>query len=163
MKLIGLGQDSHAFVTVKKRKALILGGVKINFDYGLKGNSDADVILHSLCNALSSAIGGDSLSTWADSMCFAQNIKDSHFYVEKILNLVKKKLFKVINVSIAVEAKRPFVPLEKIHQMKQTIANLLEIKKERVGITFTSGENLTPFGKGKGIQAITIVNLTNEN
>ena len=47
--------------------------------------------------------------------------------------------------------------------MKQTIANLLEIKKERVGITFTSGENLTPFGKGKGIQAITIVNLTNEN
>ena len=78
---VGIGQDSHRFA--KLRKPLILGGVKISERGGLSGNSDSDVILHSLCNALSSAIGGDSLSTWSDDMC-RRGVLDSQRDVDYI-------------------------------------------------------------------------------
>ena len=85
MDRVGIGQDSHKFA---KKKPLILGGVKVADKGGLEGNSDSDVILHSLCNALSSAIGGDSLSTWSDNMC-KRGIKDSQKYVEYIFKKEK--------------------------------------------------------------------------
>ncbi len=154
MGRVGIGQDSHRFDGGKK--ALVLGGVKIAATGGLSGNSDTDVILHSLCNALSSAIGGDSLSTWSDAMCEA-GIKDSRKYVEHIFKKIKKEGYQVSNVSIAVEAKKPYLKLETIKMMKEAIAKLLEIDKKQVGITFTSGEELTPFGQGKGIQSIATV------
>src|SRR3990167_826841 len=101
MYRIGLGQDSHAFLTNAK-KPLILGGIRISESSGLSGNSDGDVILHSLCNALSSAIGGDSLSTWSDQMC-QEGIKDSQKYVEYIFEKVKKQNYLVKNIAIAIE------------------------------------------------------------
>jgi len=158
MYRIGLGQDSHAFKTSGK-KPLILGGVRISENGGLSGNSDTDVILHSLCNALSSAIGGDSLAAWSDEMCFKKGIKDSKKYVEYIFTKVKQKKYRVENVSICVEAKKPRLDLKIIEKIKEKIASLLEINIQQVGITFTSGENLTPFGQGKGIQSIAQVLL----
>lgn len=156
---VGLGQDSHRFVTAKEDKPLILGGVKIGEESGLKGNSDGDVVLHSACNALSSAIGGDSLSTWSDDMCNVQGIKNSAYYVEHILGKVEMLKYSVINISISVEAKWPCLKIDIINQIKKRIASLLKIKTEQVGLTFTSGEGLTLFGQGKGIQALTIVTI----
>lgn len=156
---IGLGQDSHRFVGASENKPLILGGVVIDKKGGLKGNSDSDVILHSICNALSSAIGGDSLSTWTDDMCLKQGIKDSARYVEYVFNKIVALKYLVINVSISVEAKKPVFKMEVKKQIKRRIAALLKIKTEQVGLTFTSGEGLTAFGRGQGIQALTIVNI----
>ena len=158
MYRIGLGQDSHAFLTSGK-KPLILGGVRISENGGLSGNSDADVILHSLCNALSSAIGGDSLSTWFDEMVLTR-VTNSQKAVEHILKKVKQKRYQVVNVSICVEAKKPRLDLKIINKIKKSIASLLEINIEQVGITFTSGEGLTSFGQGKGIQSFTQVLLS---
>ena len=157
MYRIGLGQDSHAFLKSGKKR-LILGGVTVSESGGLSGNSDTDVILHSLCNALSSAIGGDSLSTWSDKMC-QEGIKESKKYVEYIFKEVKQKKYKVENVSICIEAKKPRLNLKIINKIKESVANLLEVKTEQVGITFTSGEELTAFGQGKGIQSIAQVLL----
>ena len=156
MDRVGIGQDSHKFA---KKKPLILGGVKVADEGGLDGNSDGDVILHSLCNALSSAIGGDSLSTWSDNMC-KRGIKDSQKYVDYVFKKVKRQKYKVENVSISVEAKKPYIELETAREMKMTISNLLEISNGQVGITFTSGEGLTPFGRGLGIQSISMVLLS---
>jgi 2-C-methyl-D-erythritol 2,4-cyclodiphosphate synthase len=156
---IGLGQDSHEFVADTENKPLILGGIIIDEKGGLKGNSDGDVILHSLCNALSSAIGGDSLSTWTDEMCNVQGIKDSTRYVEHILNKIVGLKYSVVNVSISVEAKTPRLKMEIIKQIKERIASLLKIQIDQVGLTFTSGEGLTEFGLGKGINVLTIVNI----
>lgn len=156
MDRVGIGQDSHRFDV---KKPLILAGVRVVDAGGLKGNSDGDVILHSLCNALSSAVGGDSLSTWADEMC-RQGIKNSQKYVEVVFKKIKAKKFEVLNVSISVEAKKPFVTLAVSGKMKKTIANLLEIDEGQVGITFTSGEGLSAFGKGLGIQSICVVLLS---
>ncbi len=159
MGRVGIGQDSHRFDSGKK--ALILGGVKIAASGGLEANSDGDVILHSLCNALSSAIGGDSLSTWSDKMCEA-GIKDSKKYVEHIFKKIKEEGYEVSNVSISVEAKRPYIKLTIAAKMKEVIAKILEIEINQVGITFTSGEGLTAFGKGEGIQSIAAVSLSKD-
>jgi 2-C-methyl-D-erythritol 2,4-cyclodiphosphate synthase len=162
MNKVGIGQDSHKFLKEKGTKDLILGGLKINYDFGLDGNSDADVIIHSLCNALSSAIGGESLSTWADKMC-QEGIKDSVKYLEVILEKIKENNYSVGNISIAIEAKEPKLQTE-IERMKNKLAEVLDINVNQIGITATSGESLTAFGRGEGIQAFSIVNLfSNEN
>lgn len=155
---VGLGQDSHCFET-KKNKSLVLGGVKISNDGGLSANSDGDVIIHSLCNALSSAIGGDSLGIWADNLCLKQGIQDSKKYLNFIFQKIGQKGYVIGNVSIAVEAKRPHLSLSIINKIKAQLAKLLKVDINQVGITFTSGEGLTVFGKGKGIQVLTIVVL----
>jgi 2-C-methyl-D-erythritol 2,4-cyclodiphosphate synthase len=156
---VGLGQDSHGFADTKENKPLILGGVKISSEIGLKANSDGDVILHSICNALSSAIGGDSLSMWCDDMCLKQSIKDSTRYVEYIFNKLAAFKYSVVNISISVEGDRPRLKIEVKNQIKKRIASLLNIGINQVGLTFTSGESLTAFGKGLGIQALTIVSI----
>ena len=159
MNFVGIGQDSHKFLEEKNVKDLILGGVKIEYELGIKGNSDGDVIIHSICNAISSAIGGDSLGTWSDDMCLNKGIKDSKEYLKVVMEKIKVENLRVGNIAIAVEAKVPFIKIEEINKMKEKIAEILEIKKERVGITFTSGEELTAFGRGEAIQVISIVNL----
>jgi 2-C-methyl-D-erythritol 2,4-cyclodiphosphate synthase len=155
---VGLGQDSHNFVNFKENKPLILGGVRVDEKGGLEGNSDGDVLLHSICNALSSAVGGDSLSTWSDDMC-NKGIKDSTHYVKYIFNKIKKLKYSIVNISISVEAKTPYLKMEIINKIKERIASLLKIEIEQVGLTFTSGEGLTAFGLSKGIQALTIVSI----
>lgn len=154
---VGIGQDSHKFAWGKR--PLKLGGVKVVVSGGLAGNSDADVILHSLCNALSSAIGGDSVSTWFDKMV-EKGVKDSRKALEKIFQKLLREGYEVNNVSIAVEAKKPVISLEHVGEMKTNIAKMLSIENDRVGITFTSGEGLTAFGKGLGMQSICVVLLS---
>lgn len=154
MTRVGIGQDSHRFS--KKKCSLKLGGITIDFDKGFVAQSDGDVILHSLCNALSSAIGGDSISTWFD-----EHVKkgecSSAFAVEVIMNRLNSLNFYILNVSISVEAKIPYLDLPTINRIKENIAKLLLVDSTQVGITFTSGEGLTAFGKGLGMQAITMV------
>lgn len=155
---IGLGQDSHRLISNYQfpiTKKLILGGVKISEKYYLEANSDGDVIIHSLCNALSTAIGGGSLDTWAGEM-FKKGIKDSKEFLKVILIKVKAKGFRINNAAIMVEAGKPHLE-EWREKMQESLAKLLETKTENIGIAFTTGEDLTSFGKGEGIQAISTV------
>lgn len=163
---VGIGQDSHRLKLKikndKTRKNLILGGVEISREYYLEANSDGDVVLHALCNALSSAVGGNSLGTWADRMCLKEGITDSKEFVRVIHEKVRKNGFRVHNASFSVETEQPKISLKTIHKMKKRIAGLLKIPLSCVGITFTSGEEFTAFGKGKGIQVFCIVSLENK-
>ncbi|MEW6408067.1 MAG: 2-C-methyl-D-erythritol 2,4-cyclodiphosphate synthase [Patescibacteria group bacterium] len=162
---VGLGQDSHRIKDfeqgAKNPKPLVLAGVIVAEDLTSSANSDGDVIAHALCNALSSACGGRSISFYADPMCEA-GVIDSFEYIKEILKKeVRAKGFKVNNVSIAVEAGRP--KLERFHdQMKANLAKVLDVDVDQIGITFTSGEKLTPFGKGEGIQVFCVVSLIKE-
>jgi 2-C-methyl-D-erythritol 2,4-cyclodiphosphate synthase len=155
---IGIGQDSHRFE--KNIYNLTFGGVHFSQHLKLKGNSDGDVLIHSLCNALSSAIGGESLSTWSDDMCLKQGIIDSRQYLKYIVNQVSKK-FSISNISISVEAQIPRLTSEEKQLVKKSLAEILKINLGQIGITYTSGENLTAFGKRQGIQVLSTV-LLNE-
>lgn len=155
---VGLGQDSHKFGETEVDKPLILGGVtipdgpKVN-----EANSDGDVILHAVCNALSQAVGGPSLGVFADPMA-REGIEDSTEYIKYTMEMVKSKGYRVNNVGIMVEAKTP--RLEGYSSLiKDSIAQLLGLSKDDVGVTFTSGEGLTSFGCGIGIQAFVIASL----
>jgi 2-C-methyl-D-erythritol 2,4-cyclodiphosphate synthase len=154
---VGFGTDSHSFERAR-RKPLVLGGVTLGDSGGLAANSDGDVVLHALFNALSQACGGHSLGHYADPLC-ARGITDSREYLRVARGMVEAIGCRVSNVGIMVEAKRPRVSIEQSEAMKRSIARELAIAEGDVGITFTSGEGLTSFGKGEGVLAQAIVSL----
>lgn len=155
---VGLGQDSHRFGESKVDKPLVLGGVLISGGPKInEADSDGDVLLHALCNALGQAIGGPSLGVYATPMA-KKGTEDSKEYVLHILKQVKEKGYRVNNVGFMIETQRP--RLEQYNLvMRKSISSLLGITIDDVGITVTSGKDLTAFGKGEGIQVFAIVSL----
>lgn len=152
---IGLGHDSHRFS--EKQKALFLGGVKISATGGLEGNSDGDVILHALTNAISSALGGGSLSTFSDAMC-ARGEKNSQKYLQVVLAQMRALDFAIENLAISIEGKRP--KLEKhFPKIRKKLAELLKTDSAKIGLVATTGEELTSFGRGEGLQVFAVILL----
>ena len=150
----GLGQDSHRFDFENKTKQLTLAGVIFEGEPPLKGNSDADVILHAICNAISGITGINILGSVTDSLCLKQGITDSRLYVEEALKYLKD--WEICHVSCSIECKTPKIT-PKIGAMKTSISELLAIKPQDIGITATTGEGLTAFGRGEGIQVFCII------
>jgi 2-C-methyl-D-erythritol 2,4-cyclodiphosphate synthase len=153
---VGFGQDSHRFSSDPERK-LVLAGIHVPGASGLHGNSDADVVLHALCRALEQATGADSFSRYADEMS-AREINDSREYVKVAMTRVEAAGYRVNNVGLTIEARKPRIDHLR-QQMKESIASLLDIPTSAVGVNASTGEDLTPFGKGEGIQAFAIVSL----
>ncbi len=149
---VGLGQDSHRFEN-KLGKPLLLGGVLFEGELGLEGNSDADVVLHALANAISGVTGRNVMGAVSDAMCDA-GVKDSREYVKEALKSLGAA--KISHVSVSIEGARPKIS-PKVGVMREAVATLLGIAVLDVGITATSGEALTAFGKGEGLQALVIV------
>jgi len=153
---IGLGQDSHRFL-INSDKPLILGGVLVENMPGLAGNSDGDVIIHALCNALEQAIGGDSLSVYSDKMC-QEGIRDSREYLKVAKRHIEEAGYLINNIGISIEAQKPKI-LPIAQDIRSSLAKILKIKKEQIGINATSGEGLTTFGCGEGIQVWAVASL----
>ena len=156
---VGFGQDSHRFSSDANRK-LVLGGVLIPDARGLDGNSDADVVLHALCRALEQAVGKQDFSRYADEMS-RKGINDSREYVKVAKIHVEEAGYRVNNVGLSIEALKPKVDAF-CDAMKNVVAEILDIAPGAVGVNATSGEHLTPFGKGEGIQAFAIVSIIAE-
>ena len=151
----GLGQDSHAFDAINN-KALILGGVEFGHPQGLRGNSDADVILHSLTNAVSSITGQNILGAKADELC-QQGITNSAEYLKLALNDLYG--WHIKHVAISIECLVPKIS-PKIDALKTNIAKLMDVQTSDIGITATTGEGLTAFGRGEGIQVLSIITVS---
>lgn len=149
-----LGQDSHRFETKNLSKPLILGGVQIPNETGLEGNSDADVVLHALTNAVSGITTVNILGKKADELCIEKGIKDSKIYLQKSLEYLNG--YKITHISFSVEALKPKLA-GYIDKIRENIANLLGISLDCVAMTATTGEGLTDFGKGLGIQVFVII------
>lgn len=152
---VGIGQDSHRF---DKTKPLVICGKIIPDHDGFEANSDGDVVYHALCNAIGTAIGEGSLSKYSEDMCHKQGIKDSSKYVLHINNIMKNKGFSINNIAISIECKTPKIEPH-VNDFKQNLSLLLNIKQSQIGIAATSGENLTAFGKGEGVNCFVIVSL----
>lgn len=150
----GLGQDSHPFDLNNTTKPLILGGVHFEDMPPLAGNSDADVVLHALANGISGVTGVNILGEVSDKLCHEQGITDSRIYVEEALKYLQS--WQITHVSFSIEAKRPKIT-PKIEAMKTSIAKLLNLTSDDIGITATTGEGLTAFGRGEAIQVFCIV------
>lgn len=140
---VAIGQDSHRIDYENKEKKLLLGGVEFDEEYSLNGNSDADVVLHSITNAVSGITSKNILGKVSDEMC-KNGIKDSEEYLKEALKYLKEQ---IVHISISIECKVPKIT-PKIEEMRKNIARILSISEKSVGITATTGEELTEFGKG---------------
>lgn len=153
---VGIGQDSHAFDFEDKEKKLVLGGVVFEGEPPLKGNSDADVILHSITNAISGVTTVNILGDVSDELCLEQGIVDSSIYLKEALRHLNDS--RIVHLSISIECARPRIS-PKIAEIRRNLSSLLNIPESCIGITATTGEGLTPFGQGLGIQVLSIVTV----
>jgi 2-C-methyl-D-erythritol 2,4-cyclodiphosphate synthase len=149
-----IGQDSHRFENDGSGKSLVLGGVTIPGCVGLKGNSDADVVLHALTNAVSGMSGVNILGARSDELCVNQGITDSKVYLKEALATLGR--LRLTHVSVSVEGSRPKLARH-IPPIKDSIAALCGLASSDVGFTATTGEDLTAFGRGEGLAATVIV------
>ncbi len=159
MVKVGLGQDSHRFVEEGDTKELVLGGVVIPNERGLAGNSDADVILHAITNAISGITTVNILGGKADELCLGNGIKDSTVYLEKGLEYLDG--YKLTHISLSIEALKPKLAPH-TEAIRQNISELLNIEIGSVAMTATTGEGLTDFGKGLGMQCLVVITAQKE-
>ncbi|CCB85109.1 MULTISPECIES: 2-C-methyl-D-erythritol 2,4-cyclodiphosphate synthase [Parachlamydia] len=150
----GLGQDSHRFLQPDSSKLCIIAGVIFDDTPGFNANSDGDVVYHAICNAITSLSGVLILGGIADDLCLNDGITDSEVYLKEALKTLGKQ--KIVHVAISLEGKKPKFK-DKILQMREKIAQVMGLSVEEVGITATSGEGLTDFGCGDGVQCFAIL------
>lgn len=156
----GIGQDSHRFLPSDSSKPCILGGIIFEDAPGFNANSDGDVVLHAICNAISSLTGILILGNIADDLCLKNGITDSEIYLAEAMKTLGKQ--QITHVAVTIEAKKPKFK-EAIPKMRENIARIMGLEHSQVGITATSGEGLTDFGCGDGVQAFAIVTTQEES
>ncbi len=167
-----LGQDSHRFPSrffsgrdqsaffsdSKNDKPLTIAGIMINHVPGLEANSDGDVVLHAVTNAISGITCKNVIGARADELC-RQGITDSRAYLNLALDdLAEMKRFKLIHLSISIEALRPKLS-PYMDAMRQSLADLLDMPASSIGITATTGEKLTGQGSGDGIAVLCVLTV----
>lgn len=148
---IGSGVDIHQLV---KGRELILGGVKIDHEKGLKGHSDADVLIHSVCDAILGAIGiGDIGEHFPDTDPLYKGIS-SGILLDRCGDLLKESGYEVVNMDCILFAQAPKLSPYK-GQMAQNIAGVLHLDPALVNIKATTTETLGFVGRREGIAAQT--------
>lgn len=146
---IGHGYDVHRFTS---DRPLFLGGINIPYEQGLLGHSDADVLLHAICDALLGAAAlGDIGHLFPDNDDKYKGI-DSKLLLKEVGSVIYKKGYKIINIDATVIAQKPkLAPY--IADMRKTVASLLLIHEEQVSIKATTEEGLGFTGELLGISA----------
>ena len=150
----GIGQDSHRFLPAESAKPCILAGLIFEDAPGFMANSDGDVIFHAICNAITSLTGVLILGGIADDLCLKDGITDSEVYLRKAMETLGNQV--VTHVSVTIEAMKPKFK-NRLVEMRYNIARVMDLNISQVGITATSGEGLTDFGCGDGVQCFVIV------
>lgn len=144
---IGHGYDVHKFCEGRK---LILGGIEIEHDMGLLGHSDADVLIHAVCDALLGAAAlGDIGKHFPDNDATYKNI-DSTILLKKVVELIKQKGYAVGNIDVTVIAQTPKLA-KYIDAMRNRVAECCGIEIEQIGIKATTEEGLGFTGQKLGI------------
>jgi 2-C-methyl-D-erythritol 2,4-cyclodiphosphate synthase len=150
---VGLGYDIHRLVPGRK---LVLGGVEIPFEKGLIGHSDADVLVHAVCDAILGAAGiGDIGYHFPDNDPEFKDIYSIKL-LAKTYEMVHSKGFSIKNLDSTIFAEAPMLSPYK-EEMKKNIARTIKVEPERVNIKATTAEGLGLIGKGEGIGAMCVV------
>jgi 2-C-methyl-D-erythritol 2,4-cyclodiphosphate synthase len=150
----GIGQNSRRFLPEDSSKPCIIAGLIFEDTPGLDAESDGDVVYHAICNSITSLSGIPILGGIARDLCRKDGITDSQVYLEKALQTLKDQT--IVHIAITIEGKRPYFE-GSIEQMRRNIAKVLKLQVTQVGITATSGDGLTDFACGDGLQCFAIV------
>jgi 2-C-methyl-D-erythritol 2,4-cyclodiphosphate synthase len=149
---VGFGYDVHSFV---KGRPLFLGGIKIPYPLGLQGHSDADVLLHAICDALLGAIAEGDIGRHFPDTDPQYKEMESALLLKRVMTKMKQKRAHLLNIDSTIVAEKPrlsdFIP-----KMVQEIAQALEIEVGRVNVKATTSEGLGFTGRGEGIAAYAV-------
>jgi 2-C-methyl-D-erythritol 2,4-cyclodiphosphate synthase len=158
MYRIGNGYDVHRLVEGRK---LILGGVDIPHNLGLDGHSDADAVVHALCDALLGACGaGDIGKHFPDTDDRWKGIS-SLLLLQKVADILKQRGYQVANTDCTIVAQKPKLAPH-IEAMKANLASALNIETHRINIKATTTEHLGFAGREEGIAAYAVALLQEE-
>lgn len=154
---IGFGYDVHRLTAGRE---LWLGGIKIDCELGLDGHSDADALIHAICDALFGAAGLRDIGYYfPDNNADFTNI-DSKILLAKTIQLVRNEGFEIENIDSTICAEKPKIsPF--IDEIKKTLAQVLQIPQKDIGIKATTNEKLGFVGREEGIAAYAVVLLKN--
>jgi len=156
---IGHGFDVHRLV---KGRALTLGGIGIPFDLGLEGHSDADVLLHAICDALLGAAGlGDIGLHFPDADPAHQN-RNSREFLRHVHALISERGYAVSNIDSTIVAQAPRLS-GYVSSMEENIARDLGIAPEQVSVKATTTEGLDATGRGEGIAAHAVALISSQD
>ena len=155
----GIGYDVHP---LQEGRRLVLGGVEIPYEKGLSGHSDADVLIHAVCDALLGAAGeGDLGQHFPDTDPRYRDISSLHL-LEQVLELIVRKGYRIMNLDTVVIAEQPrlssFIP-----EIRSIMAKTLKLKDTDVNIKAKSNEGLGFLGRGEGIAAQAVTILSQES
>ena len=150
---IGHGYDAHCLV---EDRSLILGGVTIPYEKGLEGHSDADAVIHALCDAILGAMClGDIGSHFPDTDPELKNI-DSRILLQQVYDLMKKNKFVLGNADITILAQAPKMA-DHISLMQKNLSTDLDVKITDINIKATTTEKMGFVGRGEGIAVYAVV------
>jgi len=153
---IGQGFDAHALIEGRK---LVIGGVHIPYEKGLAGHSDADVLIHAVCDALLGAAGlGDIGTHFPDTDARYKGI-DSRKLLREVAQLLRQKKLRVANVDATIVAQAPKMAPH-IAAMRANLASDLGVAPDAVNVKAKTTEKLGFIGRGEGIAAEAVALLT---
>jgi 2-C-methyl-D-erythritol 2,4-cyclodiphosphate synthase len=156
MMRIGIGYDAHTLISGRN---LILGGMKIPFNKGLSGHSDADVLTHAIMDALLGASGLKDIGTQFPPWDPRYKDISSLILLDKVKSLIGLKGFRVNNIDAIIVAEQPeMAPF--IDDIRQKLSQTLEITIEQVMVKATTTDGLGFIGHGEGIAAYASVTLS---
>ena len=152
---IGHGYDVHQLVAGRK---LILGGVELAHDKGLLGHSDADVVLHAICDAILGALGlGDIGHHFPDTDAQYEGA-DSRILLRQVASLMHDKSYEIANLDVTIAAQAPKLA-SSLPKMNSNIASDLKALDEQINLKATTTEKLGFVGREEGIEAHAVVLL----
>lgn len=155
---VGFGYDVHRLV---EGRELWLGGIRLEYDKGLLGHSDADVLIHAICDALLGAANMRDIGYhFPDTAGEFENI-DSKILLKKTVQFIATKGYRVGNIDATICAERPKLNPH-IPQMKQTLAAVMGVEEDDVSIKATTTEKLGFTGRQEGISAYATVLIERE-
>ena len=152
---IGIGYDIHALVEGRK---LILGGVEIPHTKGLEGHSDADVLMHAICDAILGALGEADIGHFFPNTDPRWRGAPSRVFLHEAARLLAVREGKLVNVDATVIAQAPKL-MPHINAMKLNIAQALECNVRHIGVKATTNEGLGFIGREEGIAAMAVASL----
>jgi 2-C-methyl-D-erythritol 2,4-cyclodiphosphate synthase len=155
---VGHGRDTHRLARGRK---LILGGVSVDFERGLIGHSDADVLLHAITDALLGAAGLGDIGEWFSDRDPRWAGADSAELLKTVVREVAGRRWKIVNLDCTISAEQPRLSPHKA-TIRGRIAELLEIPAENVNVKAKTGEGVGPVGRLEAIEADAVVLLARE-
>jgi 2-C-methyl-D-erythritol 2,4-cyclodiphosphate synthase len=152
---VGIGYDVHALVEGRK---LILGGVDIPHNKGLEGHSDADALMHAICDAVLGALGEPDIGHFFPNTDPRWKGAPSRVFLAEAARLTGTREGRIVNVDATVMAQAPKI-FPHISAMKNNIAEALGLSPERIGIKATTNEHLGFIGREEGIAAMAVASV----